>query len=698
MQDNIIKKLDENIIKLISAGEVIESPCSVVKELVENSIDSGATSIVVEIKNGGKDYIRVTDNGIGIDEQYVLEAFKKHTTSKITTFDDFINITTNGFRGEALASISAVAKICMTTKTSYSNYGMNVVISSDKLLEKTKVGAKDGTTVIVEDLFNDIPARKKFLKTDRAESSKISDFLIRYALANPSIKLKYINNSKQVFQTYGTGKIEDVINIIFAEDYYSGMISLEEPLSEYISVKGVIGNNSLMFSSRKMQYIFINGRIIKDKTITSHIENAYRKYIPSSNFPMFFINIIIKPDMVDVNIHPNKLEVKFADEKTVYNLIENKILSILDNLSMIPDIKISKDDEISKNSEIFSNIISGYENLKNKKNNSSRKDDKEFTQQSIEIIKKQERDYTFVYELKQQDKTKDISINHEQEKTEGSKYNTYEHNHSITMVAETNDEDDCETKNGCKEEFQGTYDNKASDKKKNEDEISNVNILDEKPVLSMPKDIFKNDVNIDLSDNKIRCVDLTLLKYSGRVFDTYIILFDGEDMYMIDQHAAHERVLYERYLKDFYSNSIIIQQLILPQQIGIPVNLVDESVHIIEELEKFGFECDLFGDNIMLLRGIPIHFDENGARKFVNAVFDVYLEENLSNDIIKDKIATKACKAAIKGNDSTIKDIEVEKLIYDLEHCENKYACPHGRPTITRLSKYEIEKFFKRIL
>ena len=695
MQDNIIKKLDDNIIKLISAGEVIESPCSVVKELVENSIDSGATSIVVEIKNGGKDYIRVTDNGIGIDEQYVLEAFKKHTTSKITTFDDFINITTNGFRGEALASISAVAKISMTTKTSYSNYGMNVVISSDKLLEKTKVGAKDGTTVIVEDLFNDIPARKKFLKTDRAESSKISDFLIRYALANPSIKLKYINNSKQVFQTYGTGKIEDVINIIFAEDYYSGMISLEEPLSEYISVKGVIGNNSLMFSSRKMQYTFINGRIIKDKTITSHIENAYRKYIPSGNFPMFFINIIIKPDMVDVNIHPNKLEVKFADEKTVYNLIENKISSILDNLSMIPDIKISKDDEISKNSEIFSNIISGYENLKN---NSSQKDDKEFTQQSIEIIKRQERDDTFVYELKPQDKTKDIFINHEQEKKEGLKYNTYEHNHSITMVAETNNENNYETKNSCVEGFQGTYDNKASDKKKNEDEILNVNILDEKPVLSMPKDIFKNDVKIGLSDNKIRCVDLTLLKYSGRVFDTYIILFDGEDMYMIDQHAAHERVLYERYLKDFYSNVITVQQLILPQKIGIPINLVDESAQIIEELENFGFECDLFGDNIMLLRGIPTHFDENAARKFVNAVFDIYLEENLSNDIIKDKIATKACKAAIKGNDSTVKDIEVEKLIYDLEHCENKYACPHGRPTITRLSKYEIEKFFKRIL
>jgi len=333
---NVIKKLDDNIIKLISAGEVIESPCSVVKELVENSIDSGATSVVVEIKNGGKSYIRVTDNGCGIGEEYVIEAFKKHTTSKISSFDDFINISTNGFRGEALASISAVAKISMTTKTADSNYGMTVVMNNDKLLEKTKTGAKDGTTVIVEELLENVPARKNFLKSDKAEGAKITDFLIRYALANPNVKIKYINNSKQVFATYATGKVIDVVDIIFGEKHGDKTIEVEEKLSYFLSIRGIIGNNSAMYSSRKMQYIFVNGRIIKDKNITSHIENAYKKFIPSGNYPLFFLDILIKPSMVDVNIHPNKLEVKFSEEKLIYSLIENAISNKLDDYNMIP--------------------------------------------------------------------------------------------------------------------------------------------------------------------------------------------------------------------------------------------------------------------------------------------------------------------------------------------------------------------------
>ena len=228
------------------------------------------------------------------------------------------------------------------------------------------------------------------------------------------------------------------------------------------------------------------------------------------------------------------------------------------------------------------------------------------------------------------------------------------------------------------------------------EDINSSMIFEKKAIYTIPKDILKKDIKIN--DNKIKYVDLTLLKYAGRVFDTYIMLFDDEDMYMIDQHAAHERILYEKFLKEFYSGTIVSQQLLIPENINIPVNLMDYSTSIIEEISSFGFECDLFGDNIILIRAIPTFLDINSAKKFLNAVFDIYLEETLSNEVIKDKIATKACKAAIKGNDSSIKEIEIEKMLYDLEHCENKYACPHGRPTITRISKYEIEKFFKRIL
>ena len=656
---NVIKKLDDNIIKLISAGEVIESPCSVVKELVENSIDSGATSVVVEIKNGGKSYIRVTDNGCGIDEEYVIEAFKKHTTSKISSFDDFINISTNGFRGEALASISAVAKISMTTKTADSNYGMTVVINNDKLLEKTKTGAKDGTTVIVEELLENVPARKNFLKSDKAEGAKITDFLIRYALANPNVKIKYINNSKQVFATYATGKVIDVVDIIFGEKHDDKIIEIDEKLSDFLSVRGIIGNNSAMYSSRKMQYIFVNGRIIKDKTITSHIENAYKKFIPSGNYPLFFLDIIIKPSMVDVNIHPNKLEVKFSEEKLIYSLIENAISHKLDNYNMIPTVNIAKEEK--EEETLFNDILANYKIKSQKKEEKKIKPLEEYEEQKI-VISKQKQDEEFIYKV-------DVSFAEDKAKEDEIKYDS-------------------------KDEIKDNLDIVSIEEQVKAD------IAEIKPIevntLSIPKKIIKEEIKT--SDKKINSVDLTLLSYGGRVFDTYIMLYNDEDMYIIDQHAAHERILYERFLKEFYSNSIVQQQLLIPQNVMIPINLVDYSQSIIDEVSSFGFECDLFGDNIILVRAIPDFLDMDASLKFLDEVFNIYLEEKLSLELIKDKIATKACKAAIKGNDVSIKEEEIEKIVYDLEHCENKFACPHGRPVITRLSKYEMEKFFKRIL
>lgn len=656
---NVIKKLDDNIVKLISAGEVIESPCSVVKELVENSIDSKAISVVVEIKNGGKSYIRVTDNGCGIDEKYVIEAFKKHTTSKISTFDDFINIGTNGFRGEALASISAVAKISMTTKTADSNYGITVVMNNDKLLEKTKTGAKDGTTVIVEELLENVPARKNFLKSDKAEGAKITDFLIRYALANPNIKIRYINNSKQVFATYATGKVIDVVDIIFGEKHGDKIIEVDEKLSDFLSIRGIIGNNSAMYSSRKMQYIFVNGRIIKDKNITAYIENAYKKFIPSGNYPLFFLNIIIKPSMVDVNIHPNKLEVKFSEEKLIYSLIENAISNKLDNHNMIPTVNIAKEEKEEEN--IFNDILVNYKNRVQKKEEKKIRPIEEYEEQKI-VISKQRQDEEFVYKV-------DVSVSEAKVEEDKKKYNS-------------------ENEDRQKEEMVSA-----------EEQVRN-NVSEITPVevntLSIPKRVVEKEIKT--SDKKINSVDLTLLSYGGRVFDTYIMLYNDEDMYIIDQHAAHERILYERFLRGFYSNSIVQQQLLIPQNVVIPVNLVDYSQSIIEEASSFGFECDLFGDNIILVRAIPDFLDMEASLRFLDEVFNIYLEEKLSLELIKDKIATKACKAAIKGNDTSIKEEEIEKIIYDLEHCENKFACPHGRPVITRLSKYEMEKFFKRIL
>lgn len=649
---NIIKPLDEDIVRLISAGEVIESPASVIKELVENSIDSGADSISVEIKNGGKTYIRVSDNGSGIEAQYVEEAFKKHSTSKIATLEDFHNIGTNGFRGEALSSIVAVATVTMITKTREQNYGLSITMIDKKIIEKLKVGAQDGTTVTVQNLFENIPARKKFLKSDRAESSQISSYLIKYALAHPEVRFKFINNSKQIFQTYGSGDLLQVACDVLGENFHDKVIKIDEQINEDLKISGIIGNNSAMYSSRKMQYIFVNSRIVRGENLQKAMEEAYKKFIPSGNFPMFLLNISVNPLSVDVNIHPNKLEVKFENEKEVFANIKDRISRILDNSVMIPTVK--KDSKPAVN-------VNDYETMFK-------------IEQSYEKFKK--------------DKVAKSEINPDctnenYVKESSEKYCKFETNSPSNYKKHAKNEPEKSTDTKINTE---AYTKKVI--KKSEETVQSPFIIPKEP-----------KPNTDKTDEPY-FVDLTLLRYVGRVFDTYIILHDDKHMYMIDQHAAHERVLFERFMSDFKKQRTSSQGLLLPKKLSLPINLTDYSQKIVEILYKFGYECELFGDNILLIRSVPVYFSENQSELFVQRVFDVFLDEDhySYDDVIVDKIATKACKAAIKGSDTGTKDEEVEKLLYDLEHCENKYACPHGRPTITRLSRYEIEKFFKRIL
>ena len=663
--NNVIKQLDSEIIKLISAGEVIESPASVIKELVENSIDAGADSITVEIKNGGKSYIRVTDNGSGIDEKYVEEAFNKHSTSKISTIDDFNKLYTNGFRGEALSSVIAVSETSMTTKTKEQNYGISITYKNEKILEKVKVGTSDGTNIIVKNLFENVPARQKFLKSDKSEAMKITSYLVRYALAHPEVKFKYINNSKQIFQTYGTSDLMQTAKELFSEDFYNKALCVDIKINEDLSLTGLLGKNSLMYSSRKMQYIFVNGRIVHGQSIQKAIEEAYKKYIPANNFPMFFVNILVNPANVDVNIHPNKLEVKFENEQQILTQIKNAVSKQLDSSQMIAHI----DNVFGLEKEDFTDIKSQYQEYKNEiseKNSEplstsskliNTSDNKNPEQPPLKF-EKVEVDGDYVYKIKNTD----------------------------TLVKE----------DSYFSENANEFENKELDFKQSP-------LLENNSTPApffIPKETVTQENFSDKKATEPYFVDLTLLKYAGRIFDTYIILNDEKYMYLIDQHAAHERVLYEKFMKDFKTQEISTQGLLMPNRVTVPINLTDYSDKIIELLDKFGFDCDLFGDNIILIRSIPTYFSENQTELFVQRVFDSYLEEDAPSfdDIIINKIATKACKAAIKGLDTTVKNEEVDKLIFDLEHCENKYACPHGRPTITRLSKYEIEKFFKRIL
>lgn len=607
--NNDIKKLDKDIISLIAAGEVIESPAAICKELIENSIDSNAKNIILEIKNGGKSYIRVTDDGSGIDETQIVNAFQDHYTSKISTYEDFLNIKSNGFRGEALSSISAISKITIITKTKDKDYAIQAKINQGQMIEYEKKGANQGTTIISKDIFYNTPARKNFLKSDRQEARKITDYMIKYAISHTDISFKYINNDKTIFQTYGSGNLEEVISLIFNREFDNSLITINESLDDDIKISGAIGNNTTMLSSRRGQYLFVNNRIIKSSELTDYIENSYRRYVPSGNFPIFFLNIIVNPRKIDINIHPNKLYVKFSESLNLYNKISEKLEQILKNYQMIPEVR-TKEKEVN---DVDSDIIKQLE---------------------IKLNKNYNNDNTFEF--------KPMKI-------------------SEDPILYQNSQD--------------------------------TSIEIDKPLVF---DLRKSKISNDAIQEEY--VDLTELSFIGRIFNTYIALENENEVYLIDQHAAHERILFERFSKLFTEQKINTQQLLIPKNINLSYEIIDYIDVYLELLSKSGYDANIFGDNIIIIRGIPSIFTEIEAEKYIETITSILSNESLVNDIIYDKIATKACKSAIKGNMFELKNEEIIKLIEDLENCDNRYSCPHGRPIIIKVTKYEIEKLFKRIL
>lgn len=619
MGNKPIIMLDQATINLIAAGEVVESPASIIKELVENSIDAGSSSIVIEIKDGGKSYIRVTDDGEGIDENSVEIAFQRHTTSKITTYNDFENLHTNGFRGEALGSISAVSKVTLVTKTLENLYGIHMVLVGGELLDKKKTGAKDGTTIIVEDIFFNTPARKKFLKTNQAETSKISDIIIHLALANPNIKFKYINNNKVMLSTLGNNSLLDTINSIHNGEFRNGLLEIDETLRG-VTLKGYIGHNTLMYSSRRNQYIFVNSRVVRGKEIVDAIESAYSSFIPSGNFPAFMIDILIPPSIVDVNIHPNKLDIKFGKENNIAEIVEQIIKEKLNNLVMIPQISLVRN---KKQPPVQEKIIES------------------------------------------------ISIDH-----------LIENSNPVMDIANI---------------------------KTNLETPSSILYADPVEVLPEVRETLLQENQV--IENKILEENLELLEYQsytvdfdhrqaifiGIIFDTYFIAQYHSSIFLIDQHAAHERILYEKYLNSVINCEYNTQNLLIPINIKFPLTLSGLEEEVIDYLENKGFVAELFGENNIAVRGIPNIFSMEQGRLFVDEVINLKTQNIKKAVILDNKIAMQACKAAIKAHDK-LDPSEIHSILSDLSLCKNKYTCPHGRPVIVELSKYEIEKMFKRVL
>lgn len=656
-----INILDDITINKIAAGEVVERPSSVTKELIENSIDANSTQIVIDITDGGKKQIRITDNGSGILSSEVDKSFLRHATSKIKEIDDLYDLYSLGFRGEALASIASVSRLEMITKTKEEPIGTKVILEGGKKILKEPVGTKNGTTIIIKDLFFNTPVRQKFLKSTHAETINISDLINKLAIGNTHIQFKYINNGKLMLNTPGDGKLLSVIRSIYGKEIVENLIGIDEK-GECCSLLGYIGNNNIYRSNKNLQHIYINNRFVKSKIILDAINEAYKSIIPINKHGICFLNISINPTKIDVNIHPTKMEIKFENDKDLYIEIRDLLKRKLLNTALIgkyesydrkPIISESKEAYLAKKEETSNTVIS------NKINKTT----------PIEILDDTNKFMSFEEALSKENNKKD-------------------HKESLNSVDKKEDIklQPLESKKG--EYFiDGNIDLSKSFTFGELEYLSNV-------------DNKSNDVEIIKEENPIKNENrfsITDFRVVGSILNTYIVLEKNDAMYLLDQHAAHEKVLYEEYMKKFKNHKIDMQMLLDP--IVVEISNVD-MLKVESNLDlffKFGFEIELFGNNHIMIRGVPTIFGNPESEKFILQIIDNIEDLKNSYDLKGDKFASMACRAAIKANDK-IHTMEMKKLLSQMELCENPFTCPHGRPTIVEISKKEIEKMFKRIM
>lgn len=618
--------LDEYTINKIAAGEVVDRPASIVKELVENSIDAGATQIAVEIKNGGIKYLKITDNGSGIKKDDVRIAFERHATSKIRKEEDILNITSMGFRGEALASVAGIAKVTLMTRNIDEEIGTKYVIEGGNEIEFSDLGWNKGTTIIVENVFYNVPARYKFLKKDYTEAGYIEDSITRLALIHPEISFKYINNGKSIISTTGDGNIDTVVYSIFGKEAMQNLIPVDY---EYQGRKiiGVVGNPNLSRSTRQNEFTYINSRFVKDKMMSKALEDAFEQSLSIGKFPFAVINVNVHPSEVDVNVHPAKLEVKFQDESIIYSTIYHGVKNAVKNY----------EESISPFREAD---IDSYK-IKNIQNN---------------IVEENRIDVSAVNYVDNSETNPPSNLSFVEESKEPS--------HSIYHI-------------------ENSY-NENMNLGIRLDEVANV-----KEKVEMPVSV--QEVLTEVEQSKIE------YKFVGNVFNTYIIIEINERMYIIDQHAAHERLLYERIKENYYSKSRETQMLLIPALVELKnfeKVLVDENK---EMFENAGFIIEDFGDNGIKISGIPnVGYDLDYKEMFLDGV-DELMGASKTTKEEKEKrfLATLACKAAVKGNMGITKEEQIS-LLDEMMKLENPFTCPHGRPTAYEISKYEIERRFLR--
>lgn len=717
----MIKVLDQNTINKIAAGEVIEKPSSVIKELVENSIDSGATAVTVEVKGGGLSFLRVTDNGAGIKKDEVKLAFLRHATSKLVTVEDLLSISSLGFRGEALASIAAVAQVEMITKTADDVTGLRYQIHGGKEISSEEIGAPGGTTIIVRNLFYNTPARKKFMKTDATETSYIYDLMCRICMSHPEISFKFIANGTDKLFTSGNGKLRDIIYHIYGRDITSNLLEINAE-NDYMKISGYIARPCISRGNRSFEGYYVNHRYIKSAVLTKAIEDAFRTFVMIHKFPFTEINFQVRPDLLDVNVHPTKMELKFANSQDIYSFTYNAIRETLLFKELIPDVAPGKDPkpETFKQRDV-GNAPEAFENKRRE-----------------EIVRAEER--TVPQSQPEQHRPAEPQNQPEQLRSAETQTSPQQlcpiepqtSSQPVHPVIEIIDETSSSNNKGS-----DVIDNNKMEKpagnyiyadRNNDLEraiVQNRNVVNESPAYTAPaparpsvtaatqdstvsaasdaayiEEAGKKYVQQDMFQEKFLTKEARAKhRLIGQLFKTYwLIEYDGK-FFIMDQHAAHEKVKYEELMENYKNKKIYSQYLMPPAVVTLSAAEIEFLHENMEMFEALGYQIENFGGREFKLNAVPDNlFGLDGRELFIDFIADASSSaKKVTIDTFIYKLSTMACKAAIKGN-TEISFKEADALIDQLLKLENPYTCPHGRPTVISMTEAEIEKKFKRIV
>lgn len=633
MVRNKIAVLEKSTIDKIAAGEVVERPSSVVKELVENAIDAGASAITVEIKDGGKSYIRITDNGCGIPEDELSVAFMRHSTSKLRDASELADIHTLGFRGEALSSISAVSRVEMITKPADTLMGVRYVIEGSKEVSLDKIGAPDGTTIMVYQLFFNTPARKKFLKTDTTEASYISELMERLALSHPDISFCFISNKKEKIHTSGNGNLMDTIYQIYGRQIASNLLAVEKE-TDLLKVSGFIGNSNVARGNRSLENFYINGRYIKSPLLSKSVEEGYVGYLMQHQYPFCVLMITTKEASVDVNVHPTKQEVRFDDEMAIADIFKSLIFERLHQREDIAEVTLDEN-------------VQAAPLRKTTENDATDPGSESMT-------------------CEPESKKEETIIEVAPEPFEKSRLEKMRQKITAQIHADT--------------PYERKYQEYYQGKEKEQDQSREEKVTYEQTSFLSEQARAKHRI-------------------IGQVFDTYWLIEHDNKLYIIDQHAAHEKVLFERMMKQLQDKEMTTQYVSPP----IIVSLTRAEQDILERYEEvfseLGYVISSFGGNEFAIEGVPGNLFSFDVKEFFMELLASCgeLKGNDGHDMIVEKVASMSCKAAVKGN-NRLSYPEIEELLDELLSLENPYHCPHGRPTIIAMTKYELEKKFKRIV